>query len=50
VSQFEPAHDVLQFRSYSSDDQVQPAMAACITIKLWELADMVEVLEDWEGR
>jgi len=25
-------------------------MAACITIKLWELADMVEVLEDWEGR
>jgi len=28
----------------------QPAMAACITIKLWELADMVEVLEDWEGR
>jgi len=27
-----------------------PAMAAGITAKLWEIADMVRVLEDWEGR
>jgi IS1 family transposase len=26
-----------------------PAMAAGITTKLWELADMVKVLEDWEA-
>jgi hypothetical protein len=25
-----------------------PAMAARVTTKLWELADMVKVLEDWE--
>jgi hypothetical protein len=27
-----------------------PAMAAGVTIKLREIADMVKVLEDWEGR
>ncbi len=27
-----------------------PAMAAGIATKLWELADMVEVLEDWEAQ
>jgi SAM-dependent methyltransferase len=27
-----------------------PAMAAGVTTKLWELADMVKVLEDWEMR
>jgi IS1 family transposase len=27
-----------------------PAMAAGVTMKLWELSDMVWVLEDWEGR
>jgi hypothetical protein len=27
-----------------------PAMAAGVTKSLWELADMVKVLEDWEGR
>jgi IS1 family transposase len=26
-----------------------PAMAASVTIKLWELADMVAVLEEWEN-
>jgi IS1 family transposase len=26
-----------------------PAMAANVTPKLWELSDMVKVLEDWEG-
>jgi len=27
-----------------------PAMAAGVTTKLWELADMVKVLEDWEAQ
>jgi hypothetical protein len=27
-----------------------PAMAAGVTTKLWDLADMVKVLEDWEAR
>jgi hypothetical protein len=27
-----------------------PAMAAGVTTKLWELADMVKVLEEWESR
>jgi hypothetical protein len=26
-----------------------PAMAAGVTTKLWELADMVKVLEEWEA-
>ncbi|HEX5325045.1 MAG TPA: IS1 family transposase, partial [Acetobacteraceae bacterium] len=26
-----------------------PAMAAGVTTKLWELADMVKVLEEWEN-
>jgi hypothetical protein len=25
------------------------AMAASVTSKLWEMADMVQVLEDWEA-
>jgi hypothetical protein len=27
-----------------------PAMAANVTLKPWELSDMVKVLEDWEAR
>ena len=27
-----------------------PAMAANVTPKLWELSDMVKVLEDWEAK
>lgn len=27
-----------------------PAMAAGVTRKLWELADMFRVLEEWEAR
>jgi hypothetical protein len=27
-----------------------PAMAAGVTTKLWELVDMVKVLEEWETR
>jgi hypothetical protein len=26
-----------------------PAMGAGVTVKLWEIADMVRVLEDWEA-
>jgi hypothetical protein len=28
--------------------KVTPAMAAKVTGKLWEMSDMVKVLEDWE--
>jgi hypothetical protein len=28
--------------------KVTPAMAANVTSKLWEMSDMVQVLEDWE--
>lgn len=27
-----------------------PAMAAGVTTKLWEMVDLVKVLEDWEAR
>jgi IS1 family transposase len=30
--------------------KVTPAMAAYVTGKLWEMADMVKVLEDWEAQ
>ena len=40
----------LQLRSHPSDPSpCTPAMAAGVTPKLWELADMVKVLEDWEA-
>lgn len=29
--------------------KITPAMAAKVTSKLWEMADMVQVLEDWEN-
>jgi hypothetical protein len=29
--------------------KITPAMAAGVTAKLWEMADMVKVLEDWEN-
>jgi hypothetical protein len=29
--------------------KVTPAIAAGVTPKLWEMADMVKVLEDWEA-
>jgi hypothetical protein len=28
--------------------KITPAMAANVTGKLWEMSDMVKVLEDWE--
>ena len=30
--------------------KITPAMAAGVTSKLWEMADMVKVLEDWEAK
>jgi hypothetical protein len=30
-------------------EKVTPAMAAGVTPKLWEMSDMVKVLEDWEN-
>jgi hypothetical protein len=29
--------------------KITPAMAAGVSTKLWEMADMVAVLEEWEG-
>jgi hypothetical protein len=29
--------------------EVTPAMAARVSSKLWEMSDMVKVLEDWEA-
>jgi hypothetical protein len=29
--------------------RITPAMAAGVTAKLWEIADLVKVLEDWEA-
>lgn len=29
--------------------KITPAMAAGVTLKLWEMSDMVKVLEDWEA-
>jgi hypothetical protein len=29
--------------------KITPAMAANVTDKLWEMSDMVKVLEDWEA-
>jgi hypothetical protein len=29
--------------------KISPAMAAGVTDKLWEMSDMVKVLEDWEA-
>jgi hypothetical protein len=30
--------------------RMTPAMAAGVTDRLWEVADIVKVLEDWESR
>ena len=30
--------------------KITPAMAANVTGKLWEMSDMVKVLEDWEAK
>lgn len=30
--------------------RVTPAMAARVTLRLWEMSDMVEVLEEWAAR
>jgi len=40
--------DLLQFCAHSSTLKITPAMAAGVTPKLWEMADMVAALEEWE--
>ena len=35
-------------RRLSVTDRLTPAMAAGVTDRLWEVADIVKVLEDWE--
>jgi len=39
----------LQFCAHPSTLKISPAMAAGVTDKLWEMSDMVKVLEDWEA-
>jgi hypothetical protein len=34
--------------AYSSNLKVTPAMAAGLTHKLWEMSDMVKLLEEWK--
>jgi hypothetical protein len=34
---------------FGSKADITPAMAARVTPKLWEISDMVKVLEDWEA-
>jgi hypothetical protein len=41
---------LLSSPGYSPTLKVTPAMAAGVTSKLWEMADMVKVLEDWETK
>ena len=38
----------LKFRSDSLDAENHPERAAGVTPRLWEMSDMVQVLEDWE--
>jgi hypothetical protein len=35
-------------RRLSVTDRLTPAMAADVTDRLWQIADIVKVLEDWE--
>jgi hypothetical protein len=49
------AHNVALFTTYYNfvrihkTLRVTPAMAAGVTDKLWEIGDIVKVLEDWEA-
>ena len=40
---------VLQLARILRRFRVTPAMAAGVTGKLWEIGDVVKVLEDWEA-
>jgi hypothetical protein len=40
--------DLLHALQFRSTLKITPAMAASVTPKLWEMSDMVKVLEDWE--
>lgn len=40
----------LQLCSYLQTLRCTPAMAAGVSTTLWQLADMVKALEEWESR
>ena len=44
----DPVCDVLQFRLHTEDAVDYPAMAEKVTEQLWEISDIVYVLETWE--
>jgi hypothetical protein len=43
------AFPVLQFCPHSSDAKNEPATAAGVTKRLWEMKDVVDMLEAWEA-
>lgn len=45
----QPPLRALQFLPPSQDATGDPAMAAGVTDRLWEIGDIVKVLEDWEA-
>ena len=44
-----PTRHVLQLCPYPSDAEISPAMAACVTDRLWEMSDLVDVIEAFEA-
>ena len=49
VVQFEIYFTRYNFVRIHQTLKITPAMAAGVTTKLWEMSDMMKVLEDWEG-
>ena len=45
----QPIKGVIETEIYISQVIAKLAMAAGVTPKLWEMADLVKVLEDWEA-
>jgi hypothetical protein len=43
------SRDVSQIRPHQRRAQNHPAMAAGVDNRLWEMSDLVEVTEEWEG-
>jgi len=43
-------HDVLQLRPFHKTLRVTPAMAAGLTDRLWEIADIAKLVEDAEAK
>ena len=46
---YRDVRDVLQFHPYHKTLRTTPAMAAGVTSRLWEIGDIVDVLEPWEA-